>query len=336
MRRNKILITGITGHIAPHLAYWLIINSYEVHGILRGSSGREYDLLDVLDDYEINKIKFHYLDLRDYDSLKRLCEKEKFDGIFHLASQSHPAKSFENPILTFESNVMGSVNLFRAIEGTDTRCVIASTSEVYGNQGKEVHELHEDMKLSAANPYSASKIAMDVYADERIRNGFLNGIIVRPFSHCAPRRGKIFSISSDAYQIAKIMLKRQEPVLKVGNLNTERVVIDARDVVQAYYLLMIKDHLKYHIYNVCGSPNMFHKMEYFTNYLISLSGMDIKKEIYEPYYRKIDIQRQWGNSDRIREIGWKETIPIKKTLKDLLNYWIKKLDNIKKTTGGFQ
>ena len=69
-------------------------------------------------------------------------------------------------------------------------------------------------------------------------NGFLKGFVTRAFSHTGPRRGFNFSISSDAFQIAKMMLGKQDKVLQVGNLETERVVIDVRDCVNAYYLLM--------------------------------------------------------------------------------------------------
>lgn len=320
----KYLITGITGHLAPHLAKLLLSEGHEVHGTLRGSSGREYDLLDILTPIEIESINFHYLDLRDFYSVNKLA-KNNFDGIFHLASQSHPAISFKEPLLTWESNVMGSINLFTAIQGSSTKIVVASTSEVYGDQGKDVEILYEEMPLKPNNPYGASKAAMDLYLQERITNGFINGIILRPFSHCAPRRGKIFSISSDAYQLAKIALKLQEPILKIGNLNTERVVIDARDVAKAYYMVMVINNLPYKIFNICGGKDRLHSMQFYTDTLIKLSGVNVNKEIYKPYYREIDIQRQWGSSDRIRSIGWEEKIFIEKTLLDIYEYWIKKL-----------
>jgi len=320
----KYLITGITGHLAPHLARLLLNDGYEVHGMLRGSSGREYDLLDVLTQKEVESIQYHYTDLRDFYSLKKIIDKNAFDGVFHLASQSHPAFSFQDPLLTWQSNVMGSINLFTAIQGTATKIVVASTSEVYGDQGKHVEILTEDMPLKPSNPYGASKAAMDLYLQERINNGFINGVIARPFSHCAPRRGKIFSISSDAYQLAKMALGLQEPILKVGNLSTERVVIDARDVAKAYALLMALD-TKEKIFNICGEKNRLHSMQFYTDTLIKISGLKVDKQVYMPYYREIDIQRQWGSSDRIRDLGWKETIPIEQTLEDIYRYWIDKL-----------
>ena len=112
--------------------------------------------------------------------------------------------------------------------------------------------------------------------------------------------------------------------LGVGILNTERVVIDVRDCVTAYYLLMINELSSGHVYNVCG--DVLRKMAFFTDKLIELSGLDIEKIIDPKLYRPIDIQSQNGNSTKLRELTlWTPVIEIEKTLSDLLDYWINKL-----------
>ena len=107
----KFLITGITGFAGPHLANLLIENGHEVFGLVRHSNGRETDILDVVPDENFKQIKFVYGDLRNYLSISKVFEANKFDGVFHLAAQSHPPTSFVNPIGTMEENVMGSANL---------------------------------------------------------------------------------------------------------------------------------------------------------------------------------------------------------------------------------
>jgi GDPmannose 4,6-dehydratase len=152
----------------------------------------------------------------------------------------------------------------------------------------------------------------------------LIGFITRAFSHTGPRRGKNFSISSDAYQIARIMRGKQDRVLEVGNLESVRVVIDVRDCVRAYYLLMMNDNSSGHVYNVCGSVPM--KMGFFTDEMIKMSGLDIKKVVSEKYYRPIDIHCQIGSVEKLNLLtGWEPNIPIEKTLSDLLYYWLKKI-----------
>ena len=325
----KFLITGITGFAGPHLAKLLLEENHEVHGVVRTANGRQYDLLDTLNSDDVSQITFHYLDLKHYFGVDKLLKDQQFDGIFHLAAQSHPPTSFRDPILTFEENVTASVNIITALEKTDTRLMFCSTSEVYGDIGKDVGVLSEDLPLSPSNPYGSSKAAIDLYMQERMNNGFLHGFITRAFSHTGPRRGLIFSISSDAFQIAKMKLGQQSRVLNVGNLNTERVVIDVRDCVRSYYLLMMNEESDGKVFNICGT--IVHKMQYFTDLLIELSGFkpdEIEQRIDPSFYRDIDIQVQIGDSTKVREMtGWIPEIGIEQTLADLLAYWERKLSN---------
>ena len=105
---------------------------------------------------------------------------------------------------------------------------------------------------------------------------------------------------------------------------TQRVVVDVRDCVNAYYKLMQTDQSSGQVFNVCGSD--LHKMGYFTDKLIELSGLEITKEINPDYYRPIDIQVQIGDTSKLRSItDWSPSIPLEKTLEDLLDYWVKKI-----------
>jgi len=325
----KYLITGITGFAGPHLASLLLNKKHEIHAVVRASNGREIDLLDILMPNEHEKIIFHYLDLKHYYGVKKLIDKEKFDGIFHLAAQSHPPTSFKDPIMTFEDNVMASLNLITAIEKTDTKFMFCSTSEVYGDSCKDDGILRITNKLFPSNPYAVTKASIDLYMQERMNNGFIKGYITRAFSHTGPRRGKIFSISSDAFQIAKMKLGLKEKILDIGNLGTKRIVIDVRDCVNAYYLLMINDKSNGNIFNVCGED--IHKMQFFTDTLIKLAGFDlseVEQRINPKFWRDIDIQIQRGDSTELKNLtGWKPVIDITTTLKNLLAYWIRKIGN---------
>jgi nucleoside-diphosphate-sugar epimerase len=176
-----------------------------------------------------------------------------------------------------------------------------------------------------ANPYGASKAATDLYLQERFENKKIRGFITRAFSHTGPRRGKTFSISSDAYQIALMTLKKQDKVLRVGNLETVRVVLDVRDIVSAYYKLMLTEKSNGKIFNVSGDTPR--KMGVYTDILIECSGISgIQKQIDPNLYRPIDIQYQWGDITELTAItDWEQTISIETTLNDLLNYWVNKL-----------
>ena len=323
----KFLITGITGFAGPHLANLLHSKGHEVYGLIRHSNGRHTDILDVVPDSVFKDINFLQADLLNYRTLNNVIGQQQLDGVFHLAAQSHPPTSFTDPLGTMETNVMGSANLIQAIEDTQENCkmMFCSTSEVYGNLGEEGKEIHWESKLFPANPYGASKAATDLYMQERIESGKLKGFITRAFSHTGPRRGINFSISSDAYQIARMMKGYQDKTLLVGNLDSIRVVIDVRDCVNAYYLLMMKEESNGGIYNVCG--DIPYKMRHFSDLLVEVSGLkDVEYKIHEPFWRPIDIHYQNGNSTNLRELtGWQPTIPNETTMKDLLNYWVNKI-----------
>jgi GDP-4-dehydro-6-deoxy-D-mannose reductase len=225
-------------------------------------------------------------------------------------------------------SAVGSVNLITAILDNQPKCkfIFCSSVEVYGNEGQDGRKIKEDNILLPANPYGASKAAIDLYIQERMKNKQLNAVIVRPFCFTGPRRGSKFSISSDAIQIAQIILEKQEKTLRIGNLDTIRVVSDVRDIANAFYMIMINPNTSGQVYNVTsGEP---HKMRYYTETLLKHAKLnDVNQVIDEKLWRPIDIQYQDGDATKlIEEVGWKPEYKIEDTLNDLLNYWIKKIN----------
>lgn len=327
----KFLITGITGFAGPHMANLLHSQGHEVSGLVRCSNGRENDIRDVVSDEVYRDINFIYGDLRNLRVLDKVFKEHQFDGVFHLAAQSHPPTSFMDPLGTFEDNIMGSANLMQAIQDNQPSCKImfCSTSEVYGNVGQDGRKILTTDTLLPANPYGASKVATDLYMQERMENGKIKGFVTRAFSHTGPRRGKNFSISSDAFQIARMMHGMQDKELLIGNLESVRVVVDVRDTVNAYYLAMMSDTCDGKVFNVCGDTP--HKMQVFTDKLIELSGLDgVKQKIHQPFYRPIDIHYQHGDSSNLKNLtNWEPKIELETTLQDLLSYWYDKLSGKK-------
>lgn len=326
----KCLITGITGFLGPHLAQKLIDNNHTVYGFLRGTRGSEHELKDLLDEDTFSKITFLYGDLIHYRTVNNMIKDNSFDVVFHLAAQTHPPTSFKDPIGTWETNVMGSINLITSLQDHQPNChfIFCSTVEVYGNEGIDERLIKEDNKILPANPYGASKCAIDLYVAERMKNKQMKATVVRPFCFTGPRRGARFSIASDAVQIVNMMLKKQDKTLRIGNLNTVRAVTDVRDIAHAFYLVATNPEISNgKTYNVCGGKPM--KMKEYTNLLISYSKLDnITMKIDEKLWRPIDIQYQDGDATLIKnELGWIPEIPIEKTIKDLLDFWYNKLNN---------
>jgi len=323
----RYLITGISGFLGPHLAKKLITEGHTVYGLIRSNRGSEHDIRDILCDEIFNQIIFLYGDIVNYRVINKIFQEYMFDGVFHLAAQTHPPTSFTDPIGTWEINVMGSINLITALSDNQPKCrfVFCSTVEVYGNEGIDGRLIKETNVILPANPYGASKSAIDLYIAERMKNKQMLATVVRPFCFTGPRRGAKFSIASDAVQIARMMLGKQEKVLKIGNLDTVRAVTDVRDIADAFYLVMTNDVAIGKTYNVCGGKPL--KMRDYTNMLLELSNLsDVSMVIDEKLWRPIDIQYQDGDATLIREeLGWEPKYDIKTTISDLLSYWINKI-----------
>lgn len=319
----RFLITGITGFVGPHLTRHLLKEGHEVYGT------HCHEILEKIED-----VKYLYADVKNFSDINNLFREHRFNGVFHLASLTHPPTSFEQPELYFHTNAVGTIYVCEAIRSYQPECVLmnCSTSEVYGIN-PESAIITERARLKPSNPYAVSKAAADMYCSERFKNGFLKGFTTRAFSHTGPGRPSNYSISSDAIQIARIIKGKQEPVIKVGNLDCKRVVMDVRDVVDVYYRLMIqhinmpgfvRDLPQGEIYNICGDELC--RIGYFLDLMIEMYDLKVTTEIDDKLFRKIDIPVQYPSSAKVRELlSWKPSIPIETTLRDLVEYWLERV-----------
>ena len=156
---KRILVTGHTGFKGTWLSRTLVLAGAEVYGFaLPPELGSIYSRMN---DLGIRNSTF--LDLRDRNEINNFFQDKQFDGIFHLAAQPLVLKSYEEPVETFETNVMGTAHLLDSIitnEAADWVLVI-TTDKVYKNI--EVDEGYEEEDaLGGMDPYSASKSATEM------------------------------------------------------------------------------------------------------------------------------------------------------------------------------
>lgn len=327
MSSEKYLITGITGFVGPNLANLLVKNGHSVYGLVRSSNGREEDIREIVPDNIYNAIQFLYGDITDFHAMERIFQNWQFNGVFHLAAQSHPPTSFLDPRGTFEINSLGTINLAEAIARYQPRCklMFCSTCEVYGVSPESAGPIDEDFPIAPVNPYGVSKAAADLYVRERAKSGKLPFFVTRAFSHTGKRRGRRFSISSDAYQIIRIKKGYQEPIINVGTLSSKRMIIDVRDCVTAYSLLM-QMFSPGEAYNIGGDTP--YTMGQLLDMMLGMEGLagKVEKRIDPKLVRPIDIPVHICNAEKCRNLtGWQPKISIETTLKDLLAYWKQKI-----------
>ena len=326
---SKWLITGIGGFVASHLADLLLEKNETVIGSYRWNE----DLSRI--QHIKYKIKMVPADLLDLSSLIRLIADNKPDVISHLAAQSYVPDSYTNPIITVETNTIGTLNLFEAIRITkdyidkDYNPIIhvVSSSEVYGKVDEDKIPITTKHPFVPGNQYAIGKIGEDSTAQFYHRYYGYKVIITRMFTHCGLRRTMMSAENNFANQIARIEQGLQEPIIKHGNLHSVRTWADVRDAVKAYYL-MIKDENVGKIYNIGGDT--VKTIGEMLDFLISLSPMKDKiiKELDTTLIRKLDVNLQiMDNSEFYKDTNWKPEITFEQTMQDLLNYWRQKVKN---------
>ena len=114
---------------------------------------------------------------------------------------------------------------------------------------------------------------------------------------------------------------KQEPVIKVGNLDSLRTWSDVRDAVRAYYLLVTVNPVAAEYYNIGGTYSC--TVREMLDYLISISTCkNIKIEVESSRLRPIDADLQVPDTKKFKDhTGWEPKISFETTMNDLLNYW---------------
>jgi GDP-4-dehydro-6-deoxy-D-mannose reductase len=328
---KKILITGATGQVGSQLADYVLENTdYDVVGMMRWQEPLDnlYHLTDRIN--RKDRISVYYADLNDYSSLARMIREIKPNYISHLAAQSYPKTSFEMPIETLQTNIIGTANLLecirqeKEIDGYDPVIHVCSSSEVYGKAQPGL-ALAEDTPFHGASPYSISKIGTDYLGRFYGEAYGLRTVITRMGTHSGPRRSDVFFESTVAKQIALIEAGLQEPFIKVGNLSSTRTFQDARDAVKAYFMLLEASSFGRiacgEYFNIAGEE-AFQLPEIIEILLGFSNRTDIKVITDTDRMRPIDADYQMFDNTKIQSaIDWKPEIPVKKMFLDLLNHW---------------
>jgi len=314
----RVLLTGITGFVGSHLADYILGQHPEVKlfGLKRWRSPME-NIRHIE-----AKLKLIDGDLNDLPSVIAIIQQVKPDWIFHIAAQSYVPVSYSMPIETLNTNVLGTANLLEAVRlaRADPRIHICSSPEVYGDVPKEDTPITENCPLRPVSPYAVSKVAEDMLGYMYYQAHNLKTIRSRAFTHTGPRRVEVFVVSAFAKQIASIEKGIQEPVIKVGNLDSIRTFCDVRDMVRAYWLLLEKGELG-EIYNIAGNETM--TIREVLNQLLYISNVgNVEVIVDQKLLRPKDVTLQIADDSKFRRLtGWEPEIHIKKTLRDTLQYW---------------
>ncbi|MFX1593575.1 MAG: GDP-mannose 4,6-dehydratase, partial [Promethearchaeota archaeon] len=338
---EKILISGVNGFLGSHLTDFCINQGKKVYGIdlpnhplqnltyytngqITFSSEEKLILFDTPIQIPTTDKNFVFIecDLNNATLIEKIIQRIKPKFIFHFGAQPHVIPSWEDPVATIETNVIGTINLFEAIKRykIKTRVIVACTSAEYGTTTSTNRPLKESDPLLAIHPYGISKIATELLSRQYFINFGIEVINLRFFNQTGPR--KIGDAPSDFIRkVAQIELNLSEPVIEVGNLNPYRDFTGIKDSIKAIWLSATKG-TPGETYNVCSSKKI--QIRQILNIALSFSSKNIEiKENVSQKLRKTDEDVILGDNSKIKnELGWDISIPIEETLKDMFNYWL--------------
>jgi GDP-4-dehydro-6-deoxy-D-mannose reductase len=338
---EKILITGSNGFIGSHLIDYCLEKQNKVFALDRPSSSfnnlthytdgklqfsenekQSYLGENILISSNNQALTFLECDIKDDLLLEKIIIDLKPNYIFHFAAQPYINPSWEDPVDTIQTNVIGTINIFEPIKKYKivTRVLLACTSGEFGSTAEVNRPLKEGDPLLALHPYGISKIAVELLSRQYALNFGIEAINVRFFNQTGIRR--INDAPSDFIRkIAQIELELMEPIIEVGNLSPYRDFTDIKDSLEAIWLAATKGKPG-ETYHICSKRKI--NIRDILNTALSFSSKEIEvKENVSSKLRKTDEDVIIGDNYKIREeLGWEITIPIEKTLKDMFDFWL--------------
>jgi GDP-4-dehydro-6-deoxy-D-mannose reductase len=304
------LVTGATGFAGSHLVEHLLHAPGHERRVAAWASPRGAPVAA-----RDPNIAWQTVDLLDREGVREAIAALRPAVVYHCAGAADVGTSWDDPVTPLKVNALGTHHLLEAVRrlDSDTAVVMAGSATVYR---ASTEAITEESPLAPSSPYGVSKLAQEMIA-ARVTSFPI--FLARPFNHAGPRQSPAFVTSSFARQIAEIEADLAAPVLSVGNLDARRDITDVRDTVRAYRMLA-EGGRPGRPYNVCSGRA--YRIGDLLEILLAGARAPIRVASDPARLRPADHPVLLGDPSRVHaEIGWQATIPIEDTLKDLLDYW---------------
>lgn len=308
----RVLVTGGTGMVGSHFMSLFQEDGHDVYGLARNSAASRSAAVQPK-----NIIR---CDVLERDALMKVFMSLKPDVVIHMAAQAFNGESWKMEYMTHRTNYFGTLNVLHCAKelNQDVKVLLACSSAEYGNITPEDCPLREEKQLLPWTPYGVSKAAAEMLGRQYALNYGLKVYLPRMFIHVGIGHPPVTAIQNFARQLAMIKKGRLDSTIHVGNLDSARDFIDARDGTMAMKLLIEKGHFG-EPYNIC--TGRAYKIEYILNTMIELAGVDVKIAHDQELYRAADEPLLLGDNSKITALGWKQKYSIKETLMAVLEDW---------------
>jgi len=325
---NPILITGAFGFVGRHLITRLLRESSH-HNVVAAALPCELqaaaEWTSALSPMVQSRLVWQALDINNPEMVRAVLSASKPCAIVHLAARASGADPDREAV--HRTNVVAVGMLLQEARGlseylgSPVKTLLISTGYAYGSSSIARPSVESDpLEHGRYGPYTDSKIEM-----ERLAAEFKDIVVIaRSFSHTGPEQTPVFAVPSFARQIAMIERGMLEPDIRVGNLAPLRDMLDVRDVVRAYELLIERSALG-ETYNVSSSQPL--SMRDILDKLRAMSSVPTTVSPDPDRFRPADIECSTGSYRKLQlATGWQPTYDIDTTLADTLAWWQSSLD----------
>lgn len=305
------LICGVSGQDGAYLASLLLSKGYEVHGTTRDVEISLFRNLRTLNIFE--KVQLHSMAINDFRSVLQVISKVLPDEIYNLAGQSSVGLSFEQPVETMESIILGTLNLLESIRflKKEIRFYNAGSGECFGDTPFE--GANETTSFHPRSPYAVAKSAA-FWEVANYRDAYhlyaCSGILFNHESPLRPQRFVTQKIIRNACRIAKGEIDS----FSLGNLQIQRDWGWSPEFVEAMWLMLQQPEPEDFVI-ATGSP---YSLENFLERTFSAFNLDWNQyvSIDANIFRPSDINYSKGDPARANQkLGWKAQLTMPDIIK---------------------